>query len=114
MNEVGTASHINYAWSEQDQIGLPKIGFFVFENATSDLPYNLPSYLTYLVIKHSELPTPTYYSVETIELDNVDFVLGDEEIEESEELINTQNEHDAYFLRPFNINTKRKTKVIFK
>jgi hypothetical protein len=114
MSEAIATPFFDFARSKPIDRTLRDIGLFSFENATSNARYNLPSYLTYLIIKHYEIPTATYYDLETIELDNVDFAIGDEEILESDELIITQKEHDAYFLEPINIRTRIKTKVIFK
>ncbi len=114
MIEVIATPFFDFGWSKHIDRNLVDIDLFSFENATSEVPYYLPSYLTYLLIKHYEIPTATYYDLETIELDNIDFAIGDREILESDELINTQKEHDDYFLESFNIRTRRKTKVFFK
>lgn len=107
------STSLNFSGSKIVERKLANISLFSHKNSTSKY-YVLPSYLTYLVIKHYEIPTGTYYDPGTIELDNVDFLVAEEEILESKELINVQNQHDAYFLEPINIKSKRKVKVVFK
>jgi len=109
------STSFNFLGSKIVERKLANISSFSHKNSTSKIAYILPSYLTYLVIKHYEIPTGTYYDPGTIELDNVDFVAAaEEEILESKELIDAQNQHAAYFLEPINIKSKRKVKVVFK
>jgi hypothetical protein len=108
------ATPFGFFRSEITERNLWNIGLLSNKDTTSKATYILPSYLTYLLIKHYEIPTTTYFEPEIIELDNVDFVAGDEDIAESEELINIQAQQDAYFLKPVKIKSKRKPKIIFK
>lgn len=92
-----------------------EVNMFSDDSASYDVIYVLPLYLKYLVVKHYEIPIDSSLEIEFIELKNVDFVkVEEDETFEAQVIIDAQNEHDAYLLKPFKTSIKQKGKALFK
>lgn len=90
------------------------IRLFSHANTTSMAPYHLPSYLSFLVVKHYQAPVFADFEAKAVILTDVDFLVVSDQVSETEDLIAGQKEHDAHFCEPMMIRATTRRKVVFR